>query len=48
MILTLGWIRRFARRTRDYRQVYALLGNMDADLGELKQQHGGAEYFKLT
>ena len=45
-VLDLGRLRRFARRTRDYR-VYALLGNTGADLEKLKQQHGGAEGFKL-
>lgn len=45
-ILTLQRIRRFARRTRDYRRTYALLGGVEADIDELKRKHD-AEGYKL-
>lgn len=46
-ILTLERVRRFARRTRDYRRTYALLASKGDDLEELKRAHGGAEGYKL-
>lgn len=44
MILTLKRIRRFARRTRDYRRTYALLGGVESDIDELKRKHGAEGY----
>lgn len=45
-ILTLKRIRRFARRTRDYRRTYALLGGVEDDISELEPKYG-AEGYKL-
>lgn len=44
VFLVLGRIRRFARRTRDWRRIYALLG--DADIKESNLEHVGVEGFK--
>ncbi|CAN0262157.1 unnamed protein product [Ectocarpus sp. 12 AP-2014] len=46
-ILTLTRICRFARRTRDNRRTYALLGSVQTNLEELKRKHDGAEGFRL-
>ena len=45
--LPLERVRRFARRTRDYRLTYALLASKGDCLEELKPAHGGAELYKL-
>lgn len=46
-ILTLGRVRRFARRTRDYRRTYARLASAGTDMADLKRKYGGAEGFRL-
>ena len=43
-ILTLQRIRRFARRTRNYRRTYALLGGEETDINDLNKKYGAEEY----
>lgn len=46
-ILTLERVRRFARRTRDYRRSYGKLADAGDNLKEIKRRHDGADGYKL-
>lgn len=47
-VLMLPRVRKFARRTRDYRRVYSQLAEAGDDATKISAEYGGAEGFKLV